>query len=278
MSGPIDLITAAPDEDNPATIATEIDLFVRQVKAAIPQVNAVVNAFNFNATNSTSTDSLTISVGVKTLNFGVGKSYQKGMALTLAYSTDPSQWMRGEVLTYDSGTGAGTFNCRTISSTTGTYAAWTISQAAVEAVLNYSALILYGGNGHGSTNNKVRRLSTTLLNAGTAHTYADSATLGMSATINENGLYQGFFGDNYSGGLCNSGISKNSSQLTTSIQSIAIADIMGYDTFTASNDIGIKVTPLTKCVVGDVLRMHGGGNADSAGNACYFGLIKVQSL
>lgn len=278
MSGPIDLITAAPDEDNPATIATEIDLFVQQIKAAIPQFNLVANAFNFNATNSTSTDSLTISIGTKTLNAGTGKSYQKSMALTIGYGADPKKWMRGEVLSYDSGTGAMSFDARTVSQTTGTYSDWVISQAAVEAVLNYSALILYGGNGHGSTNNKVRRLSTTLLNAGTAQTYADSATLGMSATINENGLYQGFFGDNYSGGICNSGISKNSSQLTTSIQSIAIADIMGYDTFTASNDIGIKVTPITKCVVGDVLRMHGGGNADSTGNACYFGLVKVQSL
>ncbi|MXS81582.1 hypothetical protein [Nitrosomonas oligotropha] len=42
----IDLITANPDENNPDTIAVEIDLFVQQLKGSIPQYNAQFAAVN----------------------------------------------------------------------------------------------------------------------------------------------------------------------------------------------------------------------------------------
>jgi hypothetical protein len=45
------------------------------------------------------------------------------------------------------------------------------------------------GNGFGSTNTLVRRFANNPDNLGTAITYADSATLGMSAVVNEDGLY-----------------------------------------------------------------------------------------
>ncbi|NBQ67525.1 MAG: hypothetical protein EBU46_01320 [Nitrosomonadaceae bacterium] len=42
----IDLITANPDENNPDTIAVEIDNFVQQLKGSIPQYNAQLSAVN----------------------------------------------------------------------------------------------------------------------------------------------------------------------------------------------------------------------------------------
>ena len=49
----IPLITAAPDENNPATIATEIDLFITEIKAAIPQMNTDIAGTNTNAATAT---------------------------------------------------------------------------------------------------------------------------------------------------------------------------------------------------------------------------------
>ena len=48
---------------------------------------------------------------------------------------------------------------------------------------------LHDPNGYGSTNTFVRRWSTVTRNNGTAITYADSATLGGTFTINETGTY-----------------------------------------------------------------------------------------
>lgn len=277
MPGPIDLITADPDENDPATIAAEIDLFVQQIKAAIPQFNAAANAFNFNATNSTSTDSLTISVGTKTLNFGAGKSYQKGMALTLAYSTDPTQWMRGEVLTYDSGTGAGTFNSRVVSATTGTHAAWTISQAAVEGLVNYSEVIVHTGNGHAATDTKIRRYTTAKVNAGTGITYSDSAANGGLFTFNESGIYKVRIKDASSSGACNYGFSINSAQLTTNVESITDSFRKILVTTSAAN-IQLGETELIKIAAGDVGRVHTDGSPNLATVNALCSILKVANI
>ena len=45
------------------------------------------------------------------------------------------------------------------------------------------------GNGHGSTNDKIRRYSTVTTDTGSSITYADSATLGGTVTINNDGIY-----------------------------------------------------------------------------------------
>lgn len=274
----IDLITANPDTGNPSAFNTQADLAWNQLKAAILQFNTAITAFNFNATNSTSTTSLSISIASKSLTVQASKSYVEGQSVTIARTSDETKWMRGEVTSYDSGTGALIVNVRNMSAVGGTFTDWTISQAAVEALVNYSAFIAHTGNGHGSTNTKIRRLTTVLLNTGTGYTYADSATNGMSLTINEPMLGQAFYADNYSGGLTTSGVSKNSSQLTTAIQTIAVADILGYKTFTASNDFTLSVTPTTKFNVGDIVRMHDSGTPDSTSSTCYFGFIKVANI
>jgi len=261
-----------------ATFSALIDPFITWLLDIFwPELQAVVAAFNFNATNSTSTDNLTISPGLKTLNAGANKSFQKSMALTLGYSTDPKQWMRGEVLTYDSSTGAMTFYVRTVSQTTGTYSDWTISQAAVEAKLNYSAVTVYAANGHGSTNNKVPRYQTVLENVGSAITYADSATAGASFTINEDGLYEIYVIATYSGGACNFGASKNSAQLTTAINGITTANQIIWAASTTSSNYN-PVSRTIKCVAGDVIHPHGDGLPDVANATCLISVIKKESL
>lgn len=80
-------------------------------------------------------------------------------------------------------------------------------------------------SGNGSTNTAIRRFTTVSVNQGADITYADSATLGASFTINTNGVYAISLTD-CGNAAAYLGISKNSSQLTTAPQSISAADLL----------------------------------------------------
>jgi hypothetical protein len=131
------------------------------------------------------------------------------------------------------------------------------------------------GNGHGSTNTKIRRFSTIKKNVGTAITYADSATAGGSFTLNEDGVYSVCFTDISPAGPANWGISQNSSQLTTSIASITDANIVMYTE-------GATNTKATACGTvlganGDVIRAHTDGTPNGTNNSVRFIITKVSN-
>ena len=118
-------------------------------------------------------------------------------------------------------------------------------------------------NGSGSTNTAIRRFSTTVLSQGTDITYADSATLGATFTINTNGVYSISYTDAFSGSS-RVGLSLNSSQLTTAISSITTADRLCAElTPAANNEATIAWTGYLAS--GGVVRPHsdGGANAGS---------------
>lgn len=92
----------------------------------VTEMNAAIVAMNLNATNSTSVTSLAIGTGSKSLTVEASKSYVVGMTVKIAYSS--TNWMQGEVTSYNSGTGALVVNVGTIIGS-GTFASWTISQA-----------------------------------------------------------------------------------------------------------------------------------------------------
>lgn len=114
-------------------------------------------------------------------------------------------------------------------------------------------VVLRTGNGRGSTNTRIRRFTTSVVNVGTAITYADSATLGATFTINEHGAYSIIYQDDLNNGS-SSGISKNSSQLTTPINSISSSDVLAF-AFSASVPI-VPISAVVRCVPGDVIRAH----------------------
>jgi len=129
---------------------------------------------------------------------------------------------------------------------------------------SYSAMTkirLHTGNGYGSTNNKIRRFSTTVVNTGTGVTYADSATLGASFTITEAGIYAIHYADCFSTGS-GFGLSLNSSQLTTSIASITTSDrlILGSTSGTSAAAVASITLALS---VGDIVRPHTAGDTES---------------
>lgn len=112
------------------------------------------------------------------------------------------------------------------------------------------------GNGWGSTNTKIRRYTTTQVNTGTAITYADSATLGASFTINQHGLYEIHSLDTGGSAV---GASVNSAQLTTNISSITGTNrICWAATYAASQG---SVTRTARLSVGDVVRPHAYGDS-----------------
>jgi hypothetical protein len=122
----------------------------------------------------------------------------------------------------------------------------------------YSSIRVHTSNGHGSTNTKIRRFTTTAVNQGSDITYADSATLGSSFTINATGMYVISYSDVLATGQ-NVGVSVNSTQLTTDIQSITTANrlVLAY-----SSAIGetINVAVAAYLSAGDVVRPHTQGS------------------
>jgi hypothetical protein len=80
---------------------------------------------------TTSTTSLTINNGNKTLTVGTGLSYTPTQNVTISY--DASNHMHGEVLTYNSGTGVMTVDVNH-NTGSGTYAAWTVNVGGVTPV------------------------------------------------------------------------------------------------------------------------------------------------
>lgn len=264
MADPIDLITANPDENDPANIAAEIDLFVQQLKAAIPQLNAAFSAMNFNSTNATSSSSVAIGTGNKSFTTQTDKSYVTGMTLRIANTADETKWMQGEVESYSSVTGALVVNV-THTNGSGTLAAWTISLAAkiLTALSGTEKLIVHTGNGMGSTNTKIRRFTTVLTNTGSSMTYADSATNGMSVTINNSGIYSVQYCD-FTSIVVGFGVSIDSNQLTTDFQSINESNKLIIAGGAAGINQGAYVTYITS---GSVLRCHCHGSGSNFTNS-----------
>ena len=128
-----------------------------------------------------------------------------------------------------------------------------------------SSVHLHTSNGYGSTNNKIRRFSTTITNAGSDITYADSAADGAKFTINTAGVYAIAYADEF-GAASRLGISLNSSQLTTGIDSITAADALVMCIVTAADwEQCVAITlPLAAT---DIIRPHCNGAASGSGTA-----------
>lgn len=115
------------------------------------------------------------------------------------------------------------------------------------------------GNGYGSTNTKVRRFSANTT-TGSSILYADSAANGGSFTIMENGLYSVQYTDTHSAAAAfRIGISVNSAELTTDIQSLVttsarVAQTMGPATAGQS----AQCFAVLRLATGDVVRAHNG--------------------
>jgi hypothetical protein len=149
-----------------------------------------------------------------------------------------------------------------------------IAVGAFEDVVIRSEVYVSNGNAHGSTNNKIRRFTTVNNNTGTAITYADSGTDGASFTINEEGLYAAYYGDTHDSGLQYHGITLNSTNLTTAINSLAHPEALCI--CTCSTAAAPATTGFVKRLrPGDVVRPHTGGNHANSTVFNFFHIAKV---
>jgi hypothetical protein len=120
-------ITQLPDPPStadPANFAAEADAFIAALPEFVDEINEFGATLNNLSTTSTSTSSVLIGTGTKNFTVETGKSYFVGMSLKLAF--DATNWMVGEVISYDTGTGALSVNVIETRGT-GTYALWTIT-------------------------------------------------------------------------------------------------------------------------------------------------------
>ena len=222
---------------------------------------------------TTSVSSVAIGTGTKTFVLAANRAYLPGMRVMIANTAASQNFMFGEVISYTSGTLTLVVNVTCIGGS-GTLAAWTISSSAKVAEI--------GGGNHrfrstlntnGSTNTYIPTATTIQESTGTAFMAATNATDGLSITINNSGYY--FIQIAWNGVIdSNFGISSNSSQLSTSINSITATDVLlvGRNAVTSA---GLNtVSSVVGLSVGDVIRPHSSSTSGPGNNS----FMQVQSF
>lgn len=118
-----------------AADASEAAALASEIAAAASALSAV----NAPGTTATSTTSDTIALGSTTLTIQTGKAFVVGQFVTIAYTTDATQWMHGVITAHNTGTGSITVNV-TASAGGGTYALWSVALSGPnKSALFYSA-------------------------------------------------------------------------------------------------------------------------------------------
>lgn len=141
-----------------------------------------------------------------------------------------------------------------------------------------SEVTVDSGNGHGSTNTKIRRFTNTRKSTGTAITYADSAANGGSFTINEAGVYTISYHDwNSVSGFTVCAISVNDSAMTTDASSLTYAQGMRSIIDGPSNGLVGQVSWTGNLSVNDIVRAHTNGANNDTGNLSMFTIVKVSN-
>lgn len=256
-------------QQEPEVFVPAMDDFLSAMPEIASQIDIAIAAFNFNSINDTSTTSNTIGVGSNlTFTVSLNKSFVGGQYLTIADAAAPTtNSIIGQVFSYS---GTTLVITPLFIRGSGTLTDWIISQGPSTPTLTGGGSLFRAttGNDHGSTNTKIRRMTTVVTNTATNDlTYDDSATLGGSITILRAGLYYVFYkDDDTSASNVSFGISRNSAQLTTNYASITEAD--KWLPIGSLDSINLSGSRTGYLGAGDVLRMHTDGvMTDSSASA-----------
>lgn len=126
-------LSVVPSRQSPATFSDDMDAFLAWLlEVYLPWANAIENSFQFTSTNGTSTTSLAITAGSKSLTTQINKAWAVGASVYLINAADITKLMVGQVTAYNNSTGALTVNVTTTLGS-GTYADWTIGLALPQA-------------------------------------------------------------------------------------------------------------------------------------------------
>lgn len=124
------LPTPPSRSDTPTNFNSLADAFFGAFPLFQSELNAWASALPAEITGTdfaaTSTTSLAIGTGSKSLTIQTGKGFQIGQSVRIASTSTPANYMDGQVTAHDSGTGALTVNVATVGGS-GTIASWTIS-------------------------------------------------------------------------------------------------------------------------------------------------------
>jgi len=112
------------------SFATEANALATEVNGYVVSASAsAASAVNAPGTSATSTTSLAIGTGSRSLTVQTGKSLVIGQWVTITSTATPANWMHGQITAYTSGTGALVVNVA-LTSGSGTLAAWTVALSA----------------------------------------------------------------------------------------------------------------------------------------------------
>ena len=137
-----------------------------------------------------------------------------------------------------------------------------------------SMVRLNTANGYGSTNTCIRRFTNVVTNQGADITYADSATLGASFTINTNGVYAISYNDQFSGSS-DMGVTLNTATPTSRISACAVSEIVASVYTPAANLAGCAAA-VVYLPAGSVIRAHAFTSASgSTTTMCQFTITRV---
>ena len=132
---PLTLPPTAPSRsDLPATFITRADAFISWMADHLaPELNAllidIVTAGSATNYAGTSTTSLTVGTGSKTMTTQADKAFVIGQFVLVSNTATPANYMYGQVTAYNASTGSLTVNV-SASGGSGTFTAWTIGLAA----------------------------------------------------------------------------------------------------------------------------------------------------
>ena len=129
-----DAFVNIPSTTRPLSFNTDSENFFNvQFPLKVAEISAAAIAMSLNAVNSTSTTSMIIGAGAKSLTVQINKSYVAGMTIVAAVTASASvNYVRGIVDGYVAATGVLTFTVAAGEfGGTGTFTAWTVSQTPV---------------------------------------------------------------------------------------------------------------------------------------------------
>lgn len=147
------------------------------------EINTALNQSLLGVTSS-STTSLLIGTGSKTLTVGTGLGYSLGMPLKLASAANVANYMKGVVTAYNSGTGSLTVNVASIGGS-GTFADWSVSFDIPDAGSGYvpiGGLIANKNRGTSFTENGTTYLKTGVISPTATYPLAPTTTINDGAT------------------------------------------------------------------------------------------------
>lgn len=118
----------APSRDRPNEFSGEMDAFLASMQGFADDANALEQAMELVATTGTSTTSMTVGVGSKSLTTAPGKAWATGAWVYIFAAAAVSNYMVGRVTSYDVETGALVVNVSAIDGS-GTHSSWIIGLA-----------------------------------------------------------------------------------------------------------------------------------------------------